>query len=117
MSLEQKFAELKIDDINSVVETVKSEGIEKSGLGDNISILSARCGSSDDNEAIAALKTVKALAEGCIAAQAFTKECLGACKFMHLNVYFVLLHRYWMDFGWIAWIGSTHRVSERHLIL
>ena len=85
MSLEQKLAELKIDDAPSVVETVKSEGVEKSGLAANISVLSARCGSNDDNEAIAALKTVKALAEGCPATQAFTKECLGACKFVDVS--------------------------------
>ncbi len=80
MSLEEKLANLKIDDASSVVETVKSEGAEKSGFAANVSVLAARCGSSDDTEAIAALKTVKALAEGVPLAQVFTKECFGACK-------------------------------------
>jgi elongation factor 3 len=79
MSLEEKFEKLSVDDIGSIVESVKSEGVEKSGLAANISVLSARCGSNDDNEALAALKTVKALAEECPTAQAFVKECLGAC--------------------------------------
>jgi hypothetical protein len=80
MSLEAKLAALTIDDATSVVDTVKAEGAEKSGLAANISVLSARCGSKDETEALAALKTVKALAEGAPLAQAFTKQCLGACK-------------------------------------
>jgi elongation factor 3 len=79
MSLEAKFANLKIDDAASVVETVKSEGVEKSGLAANTSVLSARCASKDEAEALSALATVKALAEGVPEAQVFTKECLGAC--------------------------------------
>jgi len=79
MSLEEKFASLSIDDATSVVDTVKSEGVEKSGLAANISVLAARCGSKDEAEAVSALKTVKALAEGIPEAQVFTKECLGAC--------------------------------------
>jgi len=79
MSLEEKFASLSIDDATSVVDTVKSEGVEKSGLAANVSVLAARCGSKDESEAVAALKTVKALAEGVPEAQVFTKECLGAC--------------------------------------
>jgi elongation factor 3 len=78
MSLEQKLAALSLDDATSVVATVKSEGVVKSGLGANISVLVARCGSADEAEALAAITTVKALVEGCPAAQAFTKECLGA---------------------------------------
>jgi elongation factor 3 len=78
MSLEQKLAALTLDDATSVVETVKSEGVVKSGLGANISTLVARCGSNDEAEVLAAITTVKALAEGCPNAQAFTKECLGA---------------------------------------
>jgi len=84
MSLEAKFNALTIDDAASVVETVKKEGSEKSGLAANVSILAARCDSKDDKEALAALKTVTALAKECPAAQAFTKECLGACKFYYL---------------------------------
>jgi elongation factor 3 len=79
MSLEEKFAKLTVDDASSVVDTVKSQGVEKSGLAANISVLVARCGSKDDAEAIAAMKTVKALAEECPGAQPFVKECLGAC--------------------------------------
>ena len=79
MSLEAKFAALTIDDVTSVVDTVKAEGVEKSGLASNISVLSARCGSKDEAEAVAALKAVKALAEDVPAAQIFTKDCLAAC--------------------------------------
>lgn len=81
MSLEAKFAALSIDDATSVVETVKKEGSEKSGFAANVSVLAARCDSKDEAEALAALKTVEALAKECPQAQAFTKECLGACKF------------------------------------
>jgi hypothetical protein len=81
MSLEEKFANLTLDDSASVVDAVKLEGVEKSGLAANISVLVARCGSKDDAEALAAMKTVKALAEGVPASQPFTKDCLGACKF------------------------------------
>jgi hypothetical protein len=81
MSLEAKFASLKIDDAASVVALIKKEGIVKSGLTDNISILAARCESKDDDECLAALKTVKTLAEEAPEAQAFTKECLTACKY------------------------------------
>lgn len=80
MSLEAKFAELTMDDGPSVVETVRSEGVEKSGLADNVSVLAARCESKEEAEALAALKTTKQLAEECPEAQAFTKDCLGACK-------------------------------------
>lgn len=80
MSLEAKFAEIKIDDVPSIVEIVKKEGVEKSGLASNLSVLVARCDSSNDTEALAALKTVKTLAEECPEAQAFTKDCLGVCK-------------------------------------
>jgi hypothetical protein len=82
MSLEAKFAALSVDDASFVVDTVKSEGVEKSGLAANVSVLAARCGSADDKEALGAMKTVKALAEsGVTGAQVFTKECLGACKY------------------------------------
>jgi hypothetical protein len=80
MSLEAKFASLKIDDAASVVAAVKKDGVKKSGLAANISVLAARCESSDDVEILAAMATVKALAEGAPEAQAFTKECLGVCK-------------------------------------
>ena len=54
MSLEEKFANLSIDDAASVVEAVKSQGVEKSGLAANASVLAARCGSKDEKEALAA---------------------------------------------------------------
>lgn len=89
MSLEAKFEKLSVDDASSVVDTVKSEGVEKSGLAANVSVLAARCASDDDAEALAALKTVKALAEsGITAAQVFTKECLGACKSPKVSQHF-----------------------------
>ena len=52
---------------------MKKEGIVKSGLADNINVLAARCESNDDAECLAGLMTVKALAEQCPEAQAFTK--------------------------------------------
>ena len=81
MSLEAKFAALKIDDVSSVVDAVKKDGAKKSGLASGIEALKTRCASNDADEALAGLKTVKALAEECPAAMAFTKECIGACKF------------------------------------
>lgn len=79
MSLEAKLAELKIDDVASIVDAVKADGVKKSGLADNISVLAARCDSKDEKEAVAALTTVKELAKGCPVAAPFVKECLGAC--------------------------------------
>jgi hypothetical protein len=80
MSLEQKLAALSLGDVDSVVATVVSEGVEKSGLAANISVLIARCGSKDETESIAAMKTVKALAEGAPTAQVFVIQCMEACK-------------------------------------
>ena len=92
MSLEAMFAELKIDDAASIVECIKKEGSEKSGFAANVTVLAARCDSNNDAECIAALKTVTAIAKECPQAQAFTKECLGACKFVILNdLIYVLL--------------------------
>lgn len=91
MSLEAKLAALTIDDVSGVVDAVKKEGVEKSGLAANISVLAARCDSSDDKEALAALKTVKQLAIECPESQAFTKECLPACKFIVLTRLHALL--------------------------
>lgn len=80
MSLEEKFAALKIDDVTSVVEAVKKDGPKKSGLAAGIETLKARCDSREEAEALAALKTVKSLVEECPESHCFTKECLGACK-------------------------------------
>lgn len=90
MSIEEKLAALKLDDVSSIVEAVKKDGVEKSGLASNIEVLAARAASSDDDEALAALKTVKALAEECPEAQAFTKVCLGACKSLSALVVYAL---------------------------
>lgn len=79
MSLEAKFAALKLDDVDSIVQAVQKDGVEKSGLAANIGVLAARCASSDDDEALVALKTTKTLVEQCPTAQAFTKDCLTAC--------------------------------------
>lgn len=81
MSLEAKFAALTLDDAPAVVETIKNEGVEKSGLAANISVLVARCDSKEDAESIAALKTITQMAKECPQAQPFTKETLGACMF------------------------------------
>ena len=81
MSLEAKFNELKIDDVSSIIAEVKKNGVEKSGLAANVSVLAARCDSKDDAEALAALKVVKTLAEECPESQAFLKDCVGPCKY------------------------------------
>lgn len=80
MSLEATFANLSIGEEASVVDAIKKDGVVKSGFADNIDVLVAKCDSNDDNEALAALATCKALAEGCPEAEAFNKECLTACK-------------------------------------
>lgn len=100
MSLEAKFAELKIDDVSSIVDAVKG-GVKKSGLADSIEVLKARCASKDADEALAAMKTVKALVEECPQAHAFTKECLGACKFSSVLVASVIVM-------WFAKIHGAH---------
>ena len=80
MSLDAKFAELKIDDVQPVVDAVKKEGVEKSGYASNVDVLAARCASKDEAEALAGLKTAKALMEECPNAQAFAKVCLTPGK-------------------------------------
>jgi elongation factor 3 len=79
MSLESKLANLSLGDEQSVVEAIKAEGVEKSGFASNISALAARCMSENDDEALAAFATVKAVAVGAPEAEAFNKECLTAC--------------------------------------
>ena len=80
MSLESKLASLSLGDESSVVEAINTEGVVKSGFAAGISALAAACASKDEEAALAALATVKAVAEGSPAADAFTKECLTACK-------------------------------------
>jgi len=79
MSLESKIANLSLGDEPSIVEAIKADGVEKSGFASNISALAAKCASKDDDEALAALATVKAVAEGAIEAEAFNKDCLTPC--------------------------------------
>lgn len=81
MSLESKLANLSLGDESSVVEAIKAEGVLKSGFGANISALCAAIEGKDTDAAIAAMATVKAVAEGAPEAEAFTKECLSSCKF------------------------------------
>lgn len=78
MSIESKLEKLSLSDAPSLVEEVKSKGIEKSGLPSAIDVLVAKSDSKDEKEALAALALVKALAEGVPEAEAFTKECLTA---------------------------------------
>ena len=79
MSLESKLANLSLGDESSVVEAIKAEGVLKSGFGANISALCAAIEGKDADAAIAAMATVKAVAEGAPEAEAFTKECLPSC--------------------------------------
>lgn len=79
MSLEEKFASLSMDDVSSIVDAVKADGVVKSGLPGSIVTLTARCASKTEAEALAALKVVKELAGSVPAAQPFIKDCFGAC--------------------------------------
>jgi len=79
MSIESKLENLSLGDEPAIVEAVNADGVEKSGLASNIGALVAKCGSKDENEAIVAMKTAQALAEGAPEAYAFTKDCLVAC--------------------------------------
>jgi len=79
MSLEAKFSSLSMDDVSSIVDSVKADGVLKSGLPDSIVALTAGCASKDDAEALASMKVVKELAESVPTAQPFIKETLGAC--------------------------------------
>ena len=80
MSLESKLTNLSLGDENSVVEAIKAEGVEKSGFASNVSALCGAIEGSDDDAALAALATVKAVAEGAPQAEAFNKVCLHSCK-------------------------------------
>jgi hypothetical protein len=87
MSLEELFNNLSLDVVKDVVAAVKKDGVEKSGLADNYTVLAARCESSTDAEAIAALGTVKSLMVEAPEAQAFCKECFSAGKLRILCVF------------------------------
>jgi elongation factor 3 len=77
--MEAMLEKLSLGDESNLVAEVKSKGIEKSGFAANIDALAAKCESKDEKDALAALATVKALAEGAPDAQAVTKQCLAAC--------------------------------------
>ena len=79
MSIEAALEKLSLGDETNLVEDVKKNGIEKSGLAANISAIAAKAESKDENDALAALALVKALAEGAPDAQAATNQCLAAC--------------------------------------
>jgi len=78
MSIVSALEKLSLGDEPTITKAVTSEGVIKSGLASSIDALLAKCASTDSKEAIAALSTVKALAEGAPEAEAFTRECLAA---------------------------------------
>lgn len=79
MSIESKLEKLSLGDESSLVDSVKEDGMEKSGLAENIYAIAAKAESKDEDDALAGLALVKALAEGAPDAQAATKTCLAAC--------------------------------------
>eukprot|EP00571_Detonula_confervacea_P010678 CAMPEP_0172308082 /NCGR_PEP_ID=MMETSP1058-20130122/8787_1 /TAXON_ID=83371 /ORGANISM="Detonula confervacea, Strain CCMP 353" /LENGTH=1039 /DNA_ID=CAMNT_0013020431 /DNA_START=113 /DNA_END=3232 /DNA_ORIENTATION=+ len=79
MTIEAKLEKLSLGDEPALVEEVKKNGVEKSGLAANIHALAAKAESKDETEAIAALTLVIALAVGAPDAQAVVKHCLAAC--------------------------------------
>jgi len=79
MSLEEKFASLSMDDVSSIVDSIKADGVVKSGLPESIVALTAGCASKTEAEALAAMKVVKDLAENVPTAHPFIKDTLGAC--------------------------------------
>jgi len=79
MTIEAQLEKLSLGDESSLVEEVKKNGVEKSGLAANIHVLAGKAESKDETEAIAALTLVIALAVGVPDAQAVFKECLSAC--------------------------------------
>jgi len=81
MSIESKLAKLSIGDEVAIVEAIRADGVEKSGFASNIGAIAARIASSNPDEAIAALKTVIAVANDAPTAEAFNKECLTQCTF------------------------------------
>lgn len=81
MSIESALEKLSLADSGSIADAVKADGVAKSGLAANIAGLVAKCASNTDDEALAGLAAAKALAD-VPEADAFTKECLTACKFL-----------------------------------
>jgi elongation factor 3 len=78
MSLESKLANLSLGDETSVVAAIKADGVKKSGFADNVVSLIAKVSSNNDDECLAALATIKAVAEGAPEAEAFNIKTLGA---------------------------------------
>ncbi len=68
-----------MDDVSSIVDSIKADGVAKSGLPESIVALTAKCASKTEAEALAGLKVVKDLAENVPTAQPFIKDALGAC--------------------------------------
>ena len=85
MSVESLLEKLSLSDSGSIADAVKADGVAKSGLAANIAGLVAKCASKSDDEALAGLAAAKALAD-VPEADAFTKECLSACKLLCLHV-------------------------------
>jgi len=79
MSLESKLAALTLGDESSIVKEIKDKGVQGSGFASNIGALVAKCASNNDDEAKAALTTVKAIAEEAPEAECFNAECLVEC--------------------------------------
>uniref|UniRef100_A0A7S4NAU4 ABC transporter domain-containing protein n=1 Tax=Odontella aurita TaxID=265563 RepID=A0A7S4NAU4_9STRA len=79
MSLESKLENLSLGDEPSVVEALKADGAEKSGFAAGIGSLVAKAASKDEAEAVAALKTAQAVAEGAVEGEAFNKQVLSSC--------------------------------------
>jgi elongation factor 3 len=79
MSVEAMLEKLSLDDGPSLAEEVKKSGVEKSGLAANVHALAGKAESKDEQEALAALAAVKALATTVPEAGAVTKLCLAAC--------------------------------------
>jgi hypothetical protein len=78
MSLESKLANLSLGDETSVVAAIKADGVKKSGFADNVVSLIAKVSSDNDDECLAALATIKAVAEEAPEAEAFNIKTLGA---------------------------------------
>jgi len=79
MSLESKLANLTLGDESAVVAGINADGVEKSGFASSISAIGGKLESKDDEEVLAALALVKAVAEGATDAQPFITECLASC--------------------------------------
>jgi len=80
MSIESMLENLTLGDEPKLVDSVKADGAEKSGLAASIDAIKAKCASKTEGEALAGLALVKSLAETAPQAEPFIKECLTAGK-------------------------------------